>query len=79
MKIGKDLEAALKVTHQQREEHDTLVKEYEEKVSAVVIENDKLKERVEQSEKRFSLDQDEKTTQLQHELHVFIIYWCHFS
>ncbi|KAK2141178.1 hypothetical protein LSH36_1142g00048 [Paralvinella palmiformis] len=69
LKIGKDLEAALKVTHQQREEHDTLVKEYEEKVSAVVIENDKLKERVEQSEKRFSLDQDEKTTQLQHELH----------
>lgn len=69
LKIGKDLEAALKVSHQQKEAHDAAVKEYEEKLAALVAENNKLQTKLEETEKKFSLDQDEKTVQLQHELH----------
>ena len=66
----------MKASHQQKEAHDAAVKEFEQKIAALVAANNKIQVKLEETEKKFSLDQDEKTVQLQHELHVIIL--CFF-
>jgi hypothetical protein len=64
------LEATLKASHQQKHDYEEKVAEYENKLEHMMADNAKLTEQLKEEQAKFTLDLDEKTTHLQHELHV---------